>query len=63
LVGFTQVGSGVGRSAIGVGLSWRSVRESGSNCWEREGDAEPAAVAAEVEEQRMVAVGLGLGCR
>jgi hypothetical protein len=59
LVGFTQVGSGVGRSAIGVGLSWRSVRESsGSSCSEREGDAEPVAVAA--EEQRMVAVGFSL---
>jgi hypothetical protein len=60
--GFTQVGSGVGRSAAtGVGLSWESVRESGLSCLERERE-EDAEVVAE-EEQRRVAVGRGLSLR
>jgi hypothetical protein len=62
--GFTQVVSGVGWSAAtGVGLSWRSVRESGSSCSERERDEEDDAEAVAEEEQRMVAAGRGLGLR
>jgi hypothetical protein len=49
--GFTQVGSGVGWSAAtGVGLSWRSVRESGSSSSERERDEEDDAEAVAEEE-------------
>jgi hypothetical protein len=62
--GFTQVGSGVGWSAAtGVGLSWRSVRESGSSCSERERDEEDDAEVVAEEEKRMVAAGRGLGLR
>jgi hypothetical protein len=60
--GFTQVGSGVGRSAAtGVGLSWESVQESGLSCSERERDEDAEAVVE--EEQRRVAVGRGLSLR
>nr|CAB3484344.1 unnamed protein product [Digitaria exilis] len=55
--GLTQVGCGVGRSALaaaGVGLSWRSVRESGSSWSERE------RVGAAEEEQTTVGLGLCL---
>jgi hypothetical protein len=54
----------VGRSAAtGVGLLWRSVRESGSSCSERERDEEEDAEAVAEEEQRMVPAGRGLGLR
>jgi hypothetical protein len=54
----------VGRSAAtGVGLLWRSVRESGSSCSERERDEEEDAEAVTEEEQRMVPAGRGLGLR